>query len=454
MQTATTTTVAKKAADLRRQRLYPACLAAIFFMTMWPRYGFFKIFFLPKFSPFTLATLVALGMIALVWLQDRWFKRWLADLWKNNRLLISLFLAWWTFRYVADTLGDGPLPSYYLTLRETVYGASFFLIAAIVTSTQNGRDEFVEILVIGAFIAIGIAIFEMVMQVSAASYVCGYFGGIEEAELNRVCNVAARNGSLRVLSIFDHPIVLGQFAAAMLPIMLHAVKRLKSIWYRRLALMTIVAAPIAAYGSGSRAALPAMAVGFVVYWIGTKLGGLRRGRLIEIGVGVAAVSAFVVTAKEFIVRHIIGSSTIEISSTNTRLFMWVKGIPWIKRSPFIGYGDGNAIKYAGFRNGQVATLDDYSLMTILNYGFIGFAIFVCYILTFMYSGLSVAVNAVKAMDRDLAAACVASSVALMMVQEIICITNNLTLLYLATGCIASLRANERSNKTSGVVKAP
>jgi hypothetical protein len=422
-------------------------LASIFFLIVWPKYGFFSAFGLPKSSPFTLVTLLALGKIVLDAVQRR--NRFpLGPLVRKNRLLVIVFATWFLIRIITDALGSYPVDSLYVVSRDLVYAAPFFIMTGLLASYKRGRERLWTVFIYGTFAVLCFALLEIVTGVNIASVIRPFVSGIDEKLLYSLSLSKLRGGGVRAQSTFDHPIVFGEYLAGVIPLMLTIFYFGLGRWQRITALLLFTASVICAYLTRSRSALIAMVLGLTVWLSARQLRHVTKQRLILILLGACLTATALSVATDSILSLVQGRDAEERASSAIRDVMWERSITPILRRPILGYGDGEGVKIGGTKSQveEVRTLDDSYLSTLIEHGALGLVSLVALMLCIVAQLIRQCRVLASPSEAAFAASFLAMAVVVILTQRINSIPYGFTLLYIAGGYLAGIKTDELQRK--------
>ena len=151
-------------------------------------------------------------------------------------------------------------------------------------------------------------------------------------------------------------------------------------------------------------------------------------------------------------NRVLGGGTHQASS-DARKQQWNEGIPLIAKRPLFGYGPSQAAGVLGYTNpAGVITIDSGILVTLLNYGLVGFISYIGMLAMAIIEGIRVGTNS---LSREVAYAAPAA-VALMVwlnARLVLAQEDTYPLMYVFLGLIVALVYRERMNAASGPVSS-
>jgi hypothetical protein len=287
---------------------------------------------------------------------------------------------------------------------EVSWGCMFF-IACYLFAKPGRVMRWVRILWICAVIASLIALWEWRLK-HVPWY--GYLPEFLQMDPQMLKTIAPsiRNigaGAYRVRSTFQDSIGLGEYMSLTVPFLFCFVSGPFSRWTRAGAALTVLLVSAVVVLSNARAAMIGVLIDFTLY--GFYWGALQWRDRKESLIGPALVLSYPVLAvvglaATFLIDRI--RITLWVNgatqySNIARQEQWTMGIPKVLSQP-LGHGIDRAADILGFFTPSGGlTIDSYFLSVLLDYGIIGFIIF---LLLILYSSFSAAHNAFKYSGDD------------------------------------------------------
>lgn len=408
-------------------------LLVVALSVLWPRYLFVHKAGLPGINPLTILTMAALFACFFGIAYSRAFGRDLRTIFTSGGVAFSFFLLWFFWRLFASMIGEEPIYSSIEVVKEFVYIGSFVFFGLVIAVWEPGPRYLFRVLIGCGLIVSVVGVYEGFVQMNPF---IGFISSDGDMTAPRVLiSIAAeklRDGAFRAQSTFDHPIVFAQFVAALIPLALFVATRDSSRFWRLVAFVALPCALLAIANSGSRSGYVsvAMAFGLVasIWWLRAIIYG-RFSKAVAI-VALPAMIGAAIIAWFFVSEMVAGRNQHEISSTSVRLLMLRDGIAALWESPLWGFGHGLSVTKAGVTNPMgLATIDNYLLSIAVDYGYVGFSLFVLGVVFFSARALSFAVRA-KGVSGEYVGACLAAVVALVVTFAGVSIYQNMTLFWL------------------------
>jgi hypothetical protein len=193
--------------------------------------------------------------------------------------------------------------------------------------------------------------------------------------------VRAYGGGYRVSSTLPGPIQLGEFLALVMPFVIHLAMTSRSRWTRRLAFVSVPFLSIVVVIANTRSGMFGWFISFLlygIYWVYRRWRSDRSSLtagLLFYGAPFAAVLAILPIFFVGRVRALFLGTGLALASTDARKEQWALGWPKALSHPW-GYGVGRAAEVVGWTApGGFLSIDSYYLTILVEYGFIGFAVY-------------------------------------------------------------------------------
>lgn len=416
-------------------------LLIIFFILLFPKYFSLALAGV-AISPFNIAMLLAtIGGIFSV-LTDPQKARAIARIMKDDHAFVLFLFFFVSWGYVCSVAGRAPLPSIVATMRFDL--AFFFPYVAVLIylSTPPSRRTFRKLFLCASLVAGMLGVLEKMVGQSIVSMLNLAALSADPITAGRLGAGAMRDGVFRAVSTFMHPINLGQYMAAIMPLAALGALRFRGT-ERLLCGALLIVAPAAAMASGSRSVAFVAAVSFYVCAIFFMR--VRVSTRVSLLVFVSLVFILVYFVFYDVLSSLItGRSDEEYSSTLARAVMFDAGMSALASSPLFGYGSGMSILIAGVGHGDAMSIDNFYLSIVLDYGVPGFVSLVA-AFAIIFSKLSPASQySAGSEDRVFMLGLLSMSVGLSVGLLIISIYENLVFIFVSMAyCQAALMRAER-----------
>ncbi|MBX7515102.1 O-antigen ligase family protein [Qipengyuania sp. GH38] len=378
---------------------------------LWPRYFFLSVGGV-GISGFTLGTIALLGL-GIVYISVSRYEQqnFLSGLARAIiPLTAMLMLLGWEILTAFNS--RYPSESVKFVLQATLFGHAWIIIAALYLSNRDASRLLPIVTIACGFGAFLFGIFEFVTQqplldgLGLTNLAAG-----DREDLDAIAFASSDTASLRIKSVFVHPIIFGQVMALLSPLALHLIVNNKG--FRRLiGASFLVATIVSIYLCQSRSPLVVMFAAMGIYAAVFYLD-LRSPRRLSVFVAGAVLGmAALPPAVSAILDVAVGESKRDQQSNNVRKVQLAKARSALEYKPILGFGAGTAVAIAGVdgRKG-VRTLDSFYIKTAVETGYVGLALFVLMQISLIIFSVRQALSSASTTERGLLASTTAMLVA-------------------------------------------
>jgi O-antigen ligase len=229
-----------------------------------------------------------------------------------------------------------------------------------------------------------------------------------------------RENVQRAAAVFAHPIIFSQFIAAAAPF-LFVYARYYGFTGKVMGIFSMIFLPFALMATGSRSGILLCPIALIVYFV------------VEITKKARPVSVFLYILLSILAAYggyklfendinaiISGRTLVENVSNQLRDSMIVNGFSQVSNSPITGFGDGMSAFKAGYISGSgQITIDNSYLSALLDFGYVGLALYITQFLLIIFSGYVASRIAISRVESSAAAAATAFCVAISTGQYVI-----------------------------------
>ncbi|HMN79306.1 MAG TPA: O-antigen ligase family protein [Burkholderiaceae bacterium] len=339
-----------------------ALIYALYFA--WPRSVFLPLLYLPIKHPQKLLyyAFVLAWMIMLI--RSREMRQRLVRGYAANRLLVGVLLWMLAWRTASVAAASIPLFSSIRLVDEIV---TSYLLFPIVLSLVAGLDDARRVmtaLVSVAVLNVALAVPEVLLRRNVFEpFVSVQI--LDPAMAQLLLSEKLREGGVRAQAAFDHPLLLAEYLALLLPFPLaQTFLAARRRWaHAAVCLLLGLGILLARTRTGMLVAL----LSAVLMAMLTLL--LRRrlsAGVLALGLPVALIGAAVFGV--LAVQLTLGRNLDEMSSSFARIRMLHASLPMIWNAPWLGYGLGLGGRELDFTVGGIRTLDSHLLMAALDSG--------------------------------------------------------------------------------------
>ena len=376
-------------------------LAMLVIAFVWPRYFYINIVGI-GFSGFTLGTLalvvLSLGKLTMDHHARQVFFRGI------GRALVPLMmlLVWFSWELITAFNGTYPDIALKTVLQATVFGHLWIILAAIFLSDDDALRLMPILTVACGFLVFAFGLVEFVSQKPLLDALgLTEFAAGDRAQLEAIAFASTDGFTLRIKSVFIHPIIFGQVMALLSPLGLHLV--LNNLGVRRLfGVLLLVAAVASIILCQSRSPIIVMLAAMAVYLLMFFFDLRSRSRL-SIVVGAAILGAFTLpVVVNTVLDVVVGENTRDQRSNKARVVQLAKATAALEYKPFLGYGAGTGAKIAGVEGRMnIRSLDSFYIKTAVETGYIGLTLFIVLQLSLIWFTARRALTAVSTTQRGL-----------------------------------------------------
>jgi hypothetical protein len=424
----------------------------VFLLVLWPRYLYFRLGPGPNVNALTLSIFALLLYTLGVILRGGAPRLVLTENIRAANAFLVVFGLFYLTRFVAVMVSEHALAASIALTRELVLVGAVLLAALVFVSNRRREEALILVLLIATALTIAGGLIELqTKRTLFEKYVALDADDPQAVNLYRSIMQKYREGSYRVQSTFDHPIVMGQFLSMMFFVSLSLIVAAASRW-RLMAVALLPAILFMVAKSGSRSGLLSLAVGLVMFAVGLLLVALptrRTKSVAQLWWVFAGVAVFVFAAA--VLSSVFADSVesllkVDRNSTAARLEFLARGIPAAMESPFFGYGLGMAGLKAGVPGSDgYLTIDNYFLTIALDYGIPALALYTALHVIPIWRALTAGLP--RFADATMVLGLASAIAVFVIVQSIVSIPANQAVVLLL--CVILLRRSNARAEESG-----
>jgi O-antigen ligase len=274
--------------------------------------------------------------------------------------------------------------------------------------------------------------------------------------LSWIAEDKSRGGKYRVAGIFSHPLALGEYLSMCLPVVGSMAFATNKKIFRVALFSSIPLVFFAIYLTQTRSSIISAAISLLFYLllIAAKLAKNKTSFSTAIAgwFGISAVSFLIIGSIGVAISIAQGNSTEEVGSSAARLIMVERTIESINKSPYFGYGPGNAaitIGYIGLARNL--TIDSYYLSILLESGIPALIFFILLFIFISVKTLYAGLNSPHPKSLTIFAIFIAILSSLT-IKSILSLTNNFELLFLLCTISLLLAENRLASDEQNEIK--
>lgn len=422
-------------------------LVLIFTIFLWPGYGELKVGGLPNLAPPRLIKMMLFGLMIYQFLFSKFEFNRIGKCISQYWILFSLLALYHFFRVLSFGLDPYPIIYIYGYIKEEIF-TNIVLMLSVICIVRDNEDikSIVKALVLASIFVAIITTVEFIVKVNLLKSIVSY------ANTTTALAFADKTRDLRYRAngTFAHPLVLAQYAAAMLPLAWW-VFRYSSGWKKIIWFISLIGLVTCSFLSGTRSglalllmtALAIILINSAGWWLRCKNGVLKIFLFTQ-ATGWSFVIVFGIGT--WIMQLLKGTTREESNSSFYRFKVLQTAIPKIFSSPLTGFGPTHAVEGVGIgRLGNI--VDNYFLLVGLESGIISMLLLMAiFIMAFKISWHKVSIkNGIK-LQHMLATSIATFSLFLLFVHAL---SELFPLFYIFLGLLLSTRTENNSLNVSG-----
>jgi O-antigen ligase len=285
--------------------------------------------------------------------------------------------------------------------------------------------------------------------------------GADSEVLTRIVQGTFRAEGYRVQGSFTVSLLYAEFLVLMLPFALFAFVDGRTTAMRATGLITAVIILPAQYLSGSRLGVVGSITVFLLLICLYVVRVWRTDRRSMVGPFLLLLLPFAMTlfAIMFVASPRLKALTIgggvHQASTDSRLEMWVTGIPRILERPLFGHGSGMGAETLGFTNlAGILTIDSYWLSSTLEFGLIGTIALIAMIAWAVRFGFASYVSS-RGRNGVIGAAIAVSMVGFVVIKLVLSQTDNHMIIFVMLALLMIIKSDdEKANRAACPTVSP
>ncbi len=356
---------------------------------IWPNYIAFNLPGLPWVSMQRLVMFFVLGVGLYALASSSRMRGEVKEVLTAHTLMFRLFLAWVILQLIMEGVAGGTTMTRWIHYQ--IVWNFLFLISAWIHCRPGMPMRLHRAMVIGCAVTAAVTIPEVFNEKPIWADNIPAFLGVDPTLLEILQSTQGRSGDglYRARSIHLTSVNYAEFIAVFLPFVLHAIVVAKTSIRRVIAILLLVLLFTVALMTNARSAMVAFVVGVPFYsciWAFRrfKVGAKNRDIVGPASVWAIPVAGLTVAAAVLFIGRVrvrvLGGGQHQ-ASNDGRDAQWDMAIPKILQNPF-GYGVDRAGEIVPFTNlAGVPTIDAYPINLLVDYGVLGFLLFVGLFLT-------------------------------------------------------------------------
>jgi hypothetical protein len=377
-------------ATVKRDWLALLFFTLLFILPLWPDFAEVKPGGIPNIAPPRLVRAALIFLAVLYLFQDRerstvFFRRL-----RENWIPITLLLAFFALRFASAFVSRFPALQIFAFVKNDFWSyLNIFFITLFVVRDERDVKRVVNVIVFSGMIVGAAAVVEYFLKRNL-------FQGLISVTSDYMMSVLSdktRDNVYRAQATLEHPLMLGQFFAMILPWCWYSMLYSNGRILKVVALLSGLLGVAAIYACGSRSsfaiAIPLVAIMFIwELWRWTLRSHNRPAQYLMLLQFPLLLGAFA-GVLYYIKKVAAGTTHVTQGSASIRLEMLNSGISKLGDAMFLGHGLGDATSVVTFvGTGGVKTLDNYYLVVALESGMIALLLNAVLWLYFLFSSFS------------------------------------------------------------------
>lgn len=433
-------------------------LVLVALINIWPTYIIYRFGGLPSINPTKLAWLVFLlgGTLCMLSCKEP-MERFVARC-KAHPVIVSGIVSLMTWRVLSSMAGEEPISQVFGLGGELVSFYMVFFVALGVLRDKRDVFRLLAVLTVVGLLQAGLAGYESVVKHTLfARFIT--VSADDALTLQSVLMEKLREGRYRAQGTFEHPMVLAEFMAMMVPVAAAVFLTQKTVLLRWASMAFVPVAVAMIVASRSRSGIAVLLAALILVGILLLLprgDNSKRQKADLMLLASVLLLPLVLLGGYFAAQEVFsliaGRSQNEASSTMARVLMLERGIPLIASNPLFGYGNGLGVVKLGFFDGVRFNIDNYWLGLALDAGVPG-------LLAFLVSFISAILLGIQTYRRrtdsvGTAAGLIAISLVMLMgTKTVLSISSGFSLAYILIAAMIVL-ADAPAESTEEVVSLP
>jgi O-antigen ligase len=242
------------------------------------------------------------------------------------------------------------------------------------------------------------------------------------------------------------PLVLGQFAGALVPLCAALAINEKAGW-RYASMIAVFGCMYCVFVSTSRSGLLVFIVANLFFVLLMTLNWFKyRWLILTLSLAIASVVSLYAFYLGDALTQVVGGTADNLSSARIREIMVSDALTRASESPWMGHGDGTAQFLAGVTGPTgMATIDSLYLSILIHGGYVGLVLWVAFMSALIMMAVRNALEGANAYVRAINSAIAAFLVGMGVGFSVLSIEDNVALVFLFAGMVIADRLGTRSS---------
>jgi O-antigen ligase len=329
-------------------------------------------------------------------------------------------------------------------IRQIIGVKLMFLVGTIVSDDEKTISNLFKVIIFTLLVSFLVALWEQSARKTILAVVTQTLPIAMNDVITAMISDKIRGGTFRSGAFFDHPIILSIAASVAVPLGLMQAAQSRG-WGKLFSIGFVVLALLAGYFTFSRTFVVGLIAGLGSYFMFRQVAAVRGGRGRAAIFGTLGLTLFLVLVLPEAINVVLGRTGLEQYSSSLRDVMWQRAAPYISERPFLGWGWGSDLSYAGIKRG-VVTVDDSYLSLLVNNGIVGLVVLGVFVGTCLLRGLTLIVDQRSWVSQIGSVTC-AIIILVLVCQKSNSIPAAFAFIYLFGGLLAGMKLRPRSIPT-------
>lgn len=436
---------------VREEWIGTALLTYVACNVLWPAYMALNLPGVPWITPTRLALFALLAVAVPNYATSAELRTKISEAVWTQPLIAKAFWLFWATTLFALVISVDRVSSLNKFANNQIYWTMMFCLACWLATREGYADRFGKIM---AWTIIPVALLAIneyrVSAVIWVPYLPTWLQGDPEM-IAKVGSFSGRayTGQYRARGTFGGSLYFAEYLALAFPFVLHSMSRSKKLYQWALMIMASLAMAATMNFTGSRSAALAMLLSPIMFaFLAAWRTRIWQGRSLKASAVLYGYPAFTAILAMLVIfwprLHvmIIGGAQHQ-GSSDARKVQWAMGWPKIFSHPF-GHGAATSGGVLGFYNGgsDSATVDSYFLTLLLDYGFLGWASFVAFLVLAMWFAWH-AYNRADREDMLVLAPLIMALFNFTIIKTVSSTEGSMPIVFIMVGCIVGILAQQK-----------
>ncbi len=324
-------------------------------------------------------------------------RRQIVEALNAHPVIWKLMVSFVAIQTIAIFFGDNVIGAYKIWFTDQYSWTTVFFVSVFVFLQPGSLERWAKLICFVALFCSAIGLLEQHnQQVLWAQHIPSFLQ-VDDETLADIITPNFRQGEYRSLSTFGHPLLYAEFLALVSVLMTHVIMTTQDVRRRILAILGQALIISGIFVARARLGFVGFIDGHIVYgliwgirqWRNSKSGLLGPALTLSYPALMAAAGILILSVDALRFR-IIGNSTTQASNDGRAEQFAMAPEAWL-HSPIFGNGPAQSARVLGYAtpSGKL-TIDTYVVSILLDYGIVGFFVYLGLILSVLYIAIKTA----------------------------------------------------------------